>query len=35
MAQQNKAGLWQFKDVQHPSIALSREANQRAQKAAQ
>lgn len=35
MAQQKKAGLWQFKDVQHPSITLSREANQRARKAEQ
>lgn len=30
LAQQKKAGLWQFSDVQHPAILLSREANQRA-----
>lgn len=30
LAQQKKAGLWQFPDVQHPAILLSREANQRA-----
>ena len=35
MAQQKKAGLWQFQDVQHPSILLSREANQRAKKVGQ
>lgn len=33
LAQQKKAGLWQFSDVQHPAILLAREANQRANKA--
>jgi endonuclease YncB( thermonuclease family) len=33
LAQQKKAGLWQFSDVQHPSILLSREANQRSRSA--
>jgi len=35
LAQQKKAGLWQFFDVQHPAILLSREANQRARTSAQ
>jgi len=30
LAQRKKAGLWKFKDVQHPAILLSREANHRA-----
>lgn len=33
LAQQKKAGLWQFSDVQHPAILLAREANQRAKTA--
>lgn len=28
-ARENRAGLWQFEDVQHPSILLSRAANER------
>ncbi|WP_312407082.1 thermonuclease family protein [Rhizobium sp.] len=29
LAQRKKAGLWQFKDVRHPAILLSRAANHR------
>ncbi|MER9651056.1 thermonuclease family protein [Mesorhizobium sp. M0199] len=31
---EQRAGLWQFEDVQHPAILLSRSANARAKKAA-
>lgn len=31
-ARESRAGLWQFDDVQHPSILLSRAANERGQK---
>jgi endonuclease YncB( thermonuclease family) len=31
VARQNQVGLWQFEDVQHPSIFLSRNATARAQ----
>lgn len=34
-ARAKRAGLWQFEDVQHPAILLSREANERAKKAKQ
>ncbi|MEY9625110.1 endonuclease YncB(thermonuclease family) [Sinorhizobium fredii] len=34
-ARVKRAGLWQFEDVQHPAILLSREANERAKKAKQ
>lgn len=34
-ARENRAGLWQFNDVQHPSILLSRAANERAREAGQ
>lgn len=33
-AREQRAGLWQFEDVQHPAILLSRSANERAKKAA-
>lgn len=31
-ARESRAGLWQFEDVQHPSILLSRAANKRVRK---
>lgn len=31
-ARESRAGLWQFDDVQHPSILLSRAANERVRK---
>lgn len=34
-ARKKGAGLWQFEDVQHPSILLSRNAHQRAKKVAE
>lgn len=34
-AREKRAGLWQFDDVQHPAILLSRTANERAKKAKQ
>lgn len=34
-ARESRAGLWQFEDVQHPSILLSRAANERMRKAGQ
>jgi endonuclease YncB( thermonuclease family) len=34
-AHEKRAGLWQFDDVQHPAILLSRTANERAKKAKQ
>ncbi|WP_104668207.1 thermonuclease family protein [Ensifer adhaerens] len=34
-AREQRAGLWQFEDVQHPSILLSREVNARNKKASQ
>lgn len=34
-ARENRAGLWQFDDVQHPSILLSRAANERARETGQ
>ncbi|MCT2581290.1 MAG: thermonuclease family protein [Mesorhizobium sp.] len=34
-AREKRAGLWQFEDVQHPAILLSREASDRAKKAKQ
>ncbi|MGO4560202.1 thermonuclease family protein [Mesorhizobium sp. 2RAF21] len=34
-AREGRAGLWQFDDVQHPSILLSRAANERAREAGQ
>ncbi|MGI0526644.1 thermonuclease family protein [Rhizobium giardinii] len=34
-ARDKRAGLWQFDDVQHPAILLSREVNARTRKAAQ
>lgn len=34
-AREKRAGLWQFDDVQHPSILLSRTANERAREAGQ
>ncbi|RWE64104.1 MAG: thermonuclease family protein [Mesorhizobium sp.] len=34
-AREKRAGLWQFEDVQHPAILLSREANERAKEAEQ
>lgn len=35
LARDKRAGLWQFEDVQHPSILLSREVNARNKKASQ
>jgi endonuclease YncB( thermonuclease family) len=35
LARDKRAGLWQFEDVQHPAILLSREVNARNKKAAQ
>ncbi|MBB6469169.1 endonuclease YncB(thermonuclease family) [Aminobacter lissarensis] len=34
-ARESRAGLWQFDDVQHPSILLSRAANERGRKGGQ
>ncbi|RWK44789.1 thermonuclease family protein [Mesorhizobium sp.] len=34
-ARERLAGLWQFQDVQHPAVLLSRSANERAKKAKQ
>ncbi len=34
-ARESRAGLWQFDDVQHPSILLSRAANERDRKGGQ
>ena len=34
-ARESRTGLWQFNDVQHPSILLSRAANERAREAGQ
>jgi endonuclease YncB( thermonuclease family) len=34
-ARKKRAGLWQFDDVQHPSILLSRNAHERAKKVAE
>lgn len=34
-ARDKRAGLWQFEDVQHPAILLSREVNARNKKASQ
>lgn len=34
-ARESRAGLWQFDDVQHPSIMLSRAANERNRKGGQ
>lgn len=34
-ARESRAGLWQFDDVQHPSILLSRAANERVRKIGQ
>lgn len=34
-ARESSAGLWQFSDVQHPSILLSRAANERMPKSSQ
>ncbi|RWB26405.1 thermonuclease family protein [Mesorhizobium sp.] len=34
-ARERRAGLWQFEDVQHPAVLLSRSANERAKKAKQ
>jgi len=34
-ARESRTGLWQFDDVQHPSILLSRAANERAREAGQ
>jgi endonuclease YncB( thermonuclease family) len=34
-ARESRAGLWQFEDVQHPSILLSRAANERMRKTGQ
>ncbi len=34
-AREKRAGLWQFDDVQHPSILLSRTVNERAREAGQ
>lgn len=34
-ARENRAGLWQFDDVQHPSILLSRAANEHLRKSSQ
>ncbi|WP_367118393.1 thermonuclease family protein, partial [Mesorhizobium sp.] len=34
-ARDRRAGLWQFQDVQHPAVLLSRSANERAKKAKQ
>lgn len=34
-ARETRAGLWQFDDVQHPSILLSRAANERVRKTGQ
>ncbi|RWG50482.1 MAG: thermonuclease family protein [Mesorhizobium sp.] len=34
-ARERRAGLWQFQDVQHPAVLLSRSANERAKKAKQ
>lgn len=34
-ARESRAGLWQFEDVQHPSILLSRAANERMRKTRQ
>ncbi|HEV2501789.1 MAG TPA: thermonuclease family protein [Mesorhizobium sp.] len=34
-ARESRAGLWQFDDVQHPSILLSRAANERVRKGGQ
>ncbi|WP_028055491.1 thermonuclease family protein [Sinorhizobium medicae] len=35
LARDKRAGLWQFEDVQHPAILLSREVNARTKKADQ
>ncbi|KSV73626.1 succinoglycan biosynthesis protein exoI [Sinorhizobium sp. Sb3] len=35
LARDRRAGLWQFEDVQHPAILLSREVNARSKKADQ
>ena len=35
LARDKRAGLWQFEDVQHPAILLSREVNARTMKADQ
>ncbi|MEY9534617.1 endonuclease YncB(thermonuclease family), partial [Sinorhizobium fredii] len=35
LARDRRAGLWQFEDVQHPAILLSREVNARNNKADQ
>lgn len=34
-ARESRAGLWQFDDVQHPSVLLSRAANERGRKGGQ